>query len=165
MKKLEPFQTAGMDLDLFSKGAFLTVKDGDMVNTMTIGWGSVGYMWSRPILTVMVTSKRYTHELLSRATEFTVSIPVKDAKKALDYCGSHSGKDGEKLAAAGLSTLPGQAISTPVIDVPAHHYECKIVYRTDMTKENLADEIYQMRYTKNDFHTLYFGEIVTQYEE
>ena len=30
-----------------SKGAFLTVKDGKRVNTMTIGWANIGYQWKK----------------------------------------------------------------------------------------------------------------------
>lgn len=31
-------------LEQLKKGAFLTVKNGNEVNTMTIGWGSIGYI-------------------------------------------------------------------------------------------------------------------------
>ena len=45
-------------------GAFLTVKSGDRVNTMTIGWGTIGFMWGKPIMTVMVRYSRHTHQLI-----------------------------------------------------------------------------------------------------
>lgn len=34
-------------LQQLQKGAFLTVENGDKVNTMTIGWGSIGIMWNK----------------------------------------------------------------------------------------------------------------------
>jgi flavin reductase (DIM6/NTAB) family NADH-FMN oxidoreductase RutF len=49
------------------KGAFLTVKDGDRLNTMTIGWGSIGWIWQKPILMVMVRYSRHTYELIDKA--------------------------------------------------------------------------------------------------
>ena len=31
--------------NLYIGGAFFTVGDNSKVNTMTISWGSIGYMW------------------------------------------------------------------------------------------------------------------------
>ena len=31
---------------LHTKGAFLTVKSGELINTMTIAWGNIGYEWN-----------------------------------------------------------------------------------------------------------------------
>ncbi|WP_369397352.1 hypothetical protein [Syntrophomonas palmitatica] len=34
-------------LEQLPRGAFLSVKAGERINTMTIGWGAVGYMWQK----------------------------------------------------------------------------------------------------------------------
>ena len=50
MKKLvNPFDYAGVFGESMKKGILLTAKDGDFVNTMTIGWGTLGIEWSRPV--------------------------------------------------------------------------------------------------------------------
>ena len=36
------------------KGILITSCDGNTVNTMTIGWGTLGFMWSRPFLLLML---------------------------------------------------------------------------------------------------------------
>lgn len=77
------------------KGAFLMV-DG---NPMTIGWAQFGVIWGRPVCTVFVRHSRHTHALLEKSNVFTVSVPAAGTmREALAYCGSHSGRDGDKLA-------------------------------------------------------------------
>ena len=89
---------------LHTQGAFLTVKDGEKINTMTIGWGNIGYVWNRPIFTFMVRKSRYTIDLLKNADNFTVSIPLnKNMKNALKVCGSKSGRDIDKFKECNLT--------------------------------------------------------------
>lgn len=70
-------------IEILSKGAFLTTTVDGVINTMTIAWGSLGFMWGKPIFTAMVRPSRFTYELLEKSGEFTVSIPFKDMSKAL----------------------------------------------------------------------------------
>ena len=63
-------------LDKMEKGLFLTVKSKEKINTMTIGWGSIGIIWGKPIFTVAVRNSRYTHSLIENSNNFTVSIPL-----------------------------------------------------------------------------------------
>jgi flavin reductase (DIM6/NTAB) family NADH-FMN oxidoreductase RutF len=155
----------GMDF-LHKKGAFLTVKGSDKVNTMTISWGNIGHDWGRPIFTVLVRKSRYTHGLIENSNEFTVSIPLKnDFKKALSICGTKSGRNVDKIKEANISLQDGRSVSTPVIAGCKLHYECKIVYKQEMNPEFLVDDIKNSSYINGDYHTIYFGEIVDCYLE
>jgi flavin reductase (DIM6/NTAB) family NADH-FMN oxidoreductase RutF len=148
---------------LTSGGAFLTAKDGDTLNTMTIGWGFIGYMWQKPVFIVPVRKSRYTYDLLKNSKEFTVSISFDGMKKELGFCGSHSGRDADKYKEGGLKTIVGTAIDTPIIDGCDLHYECKVVFTQDVDKNALIPEIDASSYSNNDYHTLFFGEIVACY--
>ena len=46
---------------------------------------------------------RYTSEFLKESDTFTVSFYPDQYRKALGYMGGHSGRDGDKAAAAGLT--------------------------------------------------------------
>ncbi|MEN6411457.1 MAG: flavin reductase family protein [Veillonellales bacterium] len=162
-KEISYNEYAAKVIDQLPKGAFLTTIGDGKVNTMTIGWGSIGFLWRKPVFTVMVRHSRYTYQLIEKSNEFTVSIPLKDMKAALSLCGSKSGRDMDKLAAAGLTTKPGQKLLTPVIADCGLTYECKIIYKQTMSRDNLDDEIQQQCYNDGDYHTLYFGEIVASY--
>ncbi len=146
---------------LHKRGAFLTVKSNDKVNSMTISWGNIGFEWKKPIFTVLVRKSRYTHEIIEKETEFSVSIPFKDDfKSALALCGSKSGRDMDKVKESGLSLKEGEKIKVPSIEGCEMVYECKIVYKQDMDLSLLSNEIKDSVYSDNDIHTIYYGEIV-----
>jgi len=148
---------------LLSKGAFLTTQVDGTINTMTIAWGSIGFMWGKPIFMAMVRPSRFTYERLEKSGEFTVSIPFRDMSEALSVCGAKSGRTVDKFAAAGLITAPGKKIATPVIADCGLHYECRIVYKQAMAPELLATPLQERWYADGNYHTLYFGEILTTY--
>ncbi|MGH4119744.1 flavin reductase family protein [Clostridium sp.] len=149
---------------LHTQGAFLTVKSGEKINTMTISWGNVGYEWNRPIFTVLVRKSRYTHDLIENSDDFTVSIPLsKDLKNALAVCGSKSGRDIDKFKECKLTPEDSRNVDTPIIGECELHYECKIVYKQDMNPKLLSKDVAESSYADGDYHTLYYGEIVATY--
>lgn len=149
---------------LHKQGAFLTVKNGDNVNTMTISWGNIGFEWNKPIFTVLVRKSRYTYELMENTNEFTVSIPLDDKlKKELAFCGSKSGRDFDKIKECNLTLDSGKSVSTPVIGDCQMHYECRIVYKQEMNPVFLSEEVKNSSYKNGDYHTVYYGEIVNCY--
>lgn len=151
-------------LTQLKKGAFLTVKDGDKANTMTIGWGNIGFVWNKPIFTVEVRYSRYTYELLEKTNEFTVSVPLnKDLKKQLAICGTKSGRDTDKFQECNLTPEKGKVLSTPIVGECELHYECKVVYKQAMEPGTLSDEIKKKYYPNNNFHVIYYGEVVASY--
>ncbi|MBB5346654.1 flavin reductase family protein [Desulfoprunum benzoelyticum] len=150
--------------DQIKRGAFLTVRAGDAVNTMTIGWATIGWIWQKPILMVAVRDSRHTFTLLETIDNFTVTIPTGGGcAKALTLCGTKSGRDMDKLAASGLQLKQARTTESPVIDVAGVHYECRIVYKSAMDSAFLHPELDKL-YPQQDFHTLYFGEILNCYE-
>ena len=150
-------------LEWLPKGAFLTVRHGNRINTMTIGWATGGIMWTRPVLMVAVRRSRHTYDLMERAPDFTVSVPTDDAmKEALAYCGTHSGRDVDKVAQAGLQLAEGSAVASPVIGLNGIHFECTTVHRESMSPERMAPALSGM-YPRDDYHSFYFGEIAACY--
>ena len=150
--------------DLIKRGAFLTVRAGDAVNTMTIGWATIGWIWQKPILMVAVRDSRHTFTLLETTDNFTVTVPTgSESAKALTLCGTKSGRDIDKLAACGLQLKQARTTASPVIDVAGVHYECRIVYKSAMDKAFVHPELDKL-YPEQDFHTLYFGEILSCYD-
>lgn len=159
------FQELSKDfLSQLVKGAFLTVKKEDIVNTMTIGWGNVGYIWNKPMLMVPVRYSRHTYSMIDRAKEFTVSVPVKrDLKEALAYCGTKSGRDVDKIKECDLTLHTAQQVDTPIISDCDLQIECRIVYKQAMEPGTLDQDIRDLKYPNGDFHVMYYGEIVKAY--
>lgn len=162
MHHVDYMAVAEKAMEQIRKGAFLTVQAGDELNVMTIGWASLGFLWGRPVMTVMVRNSRHSFGIIEKSSEFTVSVPVADMSKELAFCGSKSGKNHDKFKECSLEIFPGQKVHTPILNIPGIHFECKIVYKSELNPNNLVDT-YKHLYPSKDYHTLYYGEIAYCY--
>jgi flavin reductase (DIM6/NTAB) family NADH-FMN oxidoreductase RutF len=163
MKRVDYMAVAERVMAQINKGAFLTVSSGSMLNTMTIGWATLGIVWRKPIMMVAVRDSRYTFRIIEKAADFTVSCPKDDMKDALMFCGTKSGQAFDKFRECGLKPGKAQKTVSPIIELSGIHFECKIMYKSAMNQAFL-DASYTHLYPEKDFHTLYFGEIVDCYE-
>lgn len=164
MKETDQKGVVEDSLKKLSQGVFLTVKSGNALNTMTIGWATFGVVWNKPILMVAVRSSRHTFGIIEKAEDFTVTIPSGDLRREIAFCGTKSGRDVDKFEACSLKTAPARRIASPVIQTPGRHYECRILYKSAMDPSFLAEECDSAFYPRKDYHTLYFGEILDCYE-
>lgn len=148
---------------LANGGVFLNVH-GETPNTMTIGWASIGYMWRKPVFTVLVRPQRHTFDMIQRAGEFSVSVPTKNLlRKELAFAGTKSGRDVNKFEGHGLTALPAQLIKAPIIGECGLHFECRTLLTQDMTPDRMDAELVNGIYAPKDFHTMFFGEILKCY--
>lgn len=155
---------ADQSLPEIRKGAFLTTKVGDKVNTMTIAWGGINIVWNKPLFVAYVRFTRDTFEMMEQSHEFTVSVPLnKDMKKELTYCGTKSGRDVDKIKECNLSLAPGRIVGTPVLSDCELHYECKIIYKLPMEAGLVPQEVKDRYYRDGNYHMIYYGEIVDSY--
>ncbi|NLO22482.1 MAG: flavin reductase family protein [Syntrophomonadaceae bacterium] len=146
------------------RGAFLSVRAEERINTMTIGWGSLGYFWNLPVLMVAVRYSRYTYDLMEEARDFSVSVPLNsDFKKSLAGTGSQSGRDIDKFKVFSLKAEKGKSIESPVIGSCGLVYECRLIFKQTMDPALLAPELRQKFYSQEDYHVMYYGEIVSTY--
>jgi len=147
-----------------SIGAFLLAETEDGVNTMTIGWATIGCVWGKSIMTVYVRPSRHTYQFIEKAEGFTVCFAGEDMKEALDLCGTKSGRDLDKFAAAGLELVPARKVTGSVIAGSTMVYECRTVYQGPLNSKALDPGIVNDFYGSGDFHTVYYGEILACYK-
>ena len=164
MKNVDYMEVADQVMKKIIKGAFLTVKAGDALNTMTIGWATIGYVWQKPVFMVAVRLSRHTFGIMEKAVDFTVSIPSGDMTEQVAFCGTKSGRDYNKFEACNLQTMSSEKVTSPIINAPGIHYECNIVFKAPMDPQYLDGAYDRKLYPKKDYHTLYFGEIRNCYE-
>lgn len=163
-KTIEYNELSTKMLTQLQKGAFLTTKVGDKVNTMTIAWGGINVVWNKHLFVVYVRYTRDTYQMMEKGHEFTVSVPLEnDLRKALGFCGTKSGRDYDKIKECDLTLVPGRVIDTPVLKECELHYECKVVYKQAMEPGMVPKEIKERYYSNNDYHVIYYGEIVDSY--
>jgi len=164
MKDVDFISSTEDSINKIKEGAFLTVKSGNALNTMTIGWATFGVVWSKPILMVAVRSSRHTFGIIEKAKDFTVTVPAGGMNKEIAYCGSKSGRDVDKFKMCNLETSKGRKVASPIIKTQGRHYECKIIYKSAMDPAHFEKSYDTAIYPKKDYHTLYFGEILACYE-
>ena len=131
-------------------------------NTMTASWGHLGSVWGHggglPTAAVYVRPQRYTKQFVDREPLFTLCF-FEGKKQALAYLGSHSGRDGDKVAAAGLTPAFGEGYT--YFEEASLVLVCRKLYRAPLVEEGFLDKsIVEDCYPERDFHDLYIGEIV-----
>jgi flavin reductase (DIM6/NTAB) family NADH-FMN oxidoreductase RutF len=147
--------------ELSAHGAFLTAKSAVGVNTMTISWGFVGFVWAKPHFITVVRPQRYTKEILDGgADSFTVSIPFGEAlKEELTVCGTKSGRDIDKSTI--VRFVPAKAVDSPVVEGCGLYYECKINQVQPLDGALMPPEV--AKFYDGDYHIMYFGELAECY--
>lgn len=169
-KEVNAFEYTALITEAMSHGGILltTAAEGK-VNTMTIGWGTLGVEWSRPVFTAFVRESRYTREMLEKNGEFTVNIPMNGScsREKLLYCGRNSGRDVDKFKEMDLHTESAECISVPGIRELPLTLECKVLYRQlqnpSILPQDIQDRFYPVTDGKQDAHWSVYGEILKAY--
>ena len=165
-RKIDLFSYSELINKAYEQGIFLTTKNGNKVNSMVIGWGTLGIIFEKPMFIVYVRNNRYTHELLDNNPEFTINVPLNNIDKNLiRICGSKSGRDIDKIKECHFNLVEPNIISVPGIKELPLTIECKVIYQIDQETPKLPEEIRKRFYghEQNTYHTVYYGEIVDAY--
>ena len=160
-KKIKPTEIKENAIELINvyKG-LLTMGTKEEHNSMTIGWGSLGVLWGKPVYTVYVSSSRFSYTLLEKYDTFTVSFLNKSDMKDVMYLGTHSGRDGDKISKTSLH-LNYTPNGTPMFEDAFMVIECKKIYGGPYDPAKFGDVpkgFYGHRPT--GVHSEYVGEIL-----
>ena len=136
----------------------ITASDGTTVNTMTASWGTAGILWNKPVCICFIRPQRYTYEIAERTDRLSFSILDKSYRKALSYCGSHSGRDGDKFAASGLTPAYAED-GTPYVAESRMVLLCRKLYADDLREGCFLDPTLLSNYAAKDYHRFYVCEI------
>jgi flavin reductase (DIM6/NTAB) family NADH-FMN oxidoreductase RutF len=147
-----PFRLIGADWMLITAGR------RDRFNTMTASWGGLGVLWNRPVCFCFVRPTRHTFGYLERGTAFTLSFFDERFRPALDLCGTRSGRDLDKAAAAGLTPVAGASGAVAFAEARLV-LECRKLYGQDLDPARFADPAIANHYPARDYHRLFVGEI------
>lgn len=141
----------------------ITAGDPERYNTMTASWGCLGVLWGKPVCVCFIRPQRYTYEFVESNDEITFSFFDEDYKKALTFCGTHSGRDYDKAKECGLTAIPC-GNKTTAFDEARLILVCRKLFAEDMKEESFLDKELLKNYKNNDFHRTYVCEIVKVYK-
>ena len=147
------FTITGKDWFLITAGTI------DNFNTMTAGWGGMGVLWNKNVCFVYIRPSRYTYKFMEKSETFTLNFFDEKHKKTLSYCGSHSGREVDKVKETGI--IPEVTSSGSVFFQEARLIiECRKIYYQDIDPDAFLDASIEKNYTGKDYHRLYVGEVI-----
>lgn len=164
MNKIDPKELTMQPMKEISDGWLLITvgNEKEGYNTMTACWGHVGSIWGfgngKPSAIVYIRPQRYTKEWMDRFDTYTISFFPNEYKKDLVYLGSHSGRDGDKVAHTSLTPIFKEDHVT--FEQASLVLKCRKLYAQPLVEEGFIDpSIVKDHYPQKDFHTMYIGEI------
>lgn len=151
--ELSPFKLIGQDWMLIT-----AEKDGK-ANTMTASWGGLGVMWGKNIACIVIRPQRYTKEFVDSAETFSLTFWDNSYKQTLNYLGTKSGRDEDKIKTSKLTVVRNDKI--PYFEEATMAILCKKLYAQELKPECfMTPELNEKWYPNVDHHTLYIAEIL-----
>ena len=154
-------------LDSLTENAFHAIGDEWMLitagtidhwNTMTASWGGFGVLWNLDVSFCFVRPTRHTYEFMERSDRYTLSFYDEKHRDALDYCGSHSGRDVDKAAETGL--VPTEIEGGIAFEEARLVLVCRKLYQDDIDPNRFVDPSIDTHYPAKDYHRYYIGEVI-----
>lgn len=160
MRNIDP---KTLDQNVFSligdRWMLITAGTADRCNTMTASWGGLGVIWGAPAATCYIRPQRYTKEFVDREEYFTLAFFGEASRKALQLCGSKSGRDIDKVKECSF-TVKTAACGAPYFEEAELVLVCRKRFAQPMDPACIPQEIKTKWYPQEDYHTLYIGEII-----
>ena len=128
-------------------------------NTMTASWGTLGELWNRKIAVCFVRPSRHTYQFMEREDVFSLSFFDEKYRDALNFCGTKSGRDVDKMAHTGLTPLTSKS-GTVYFEQARLVLICRKIYIQDLDPGKFLDPKIEKQYPKKDYHRMYVGDIV-----
>ncbi|MGE5280300.1 MAG: flavin reductase family protein [Deltaproteobacteria bacterium] len=163
--KDNPFTAIGKRWMLIAAGS------PERYNMMTASWGAFGVLWHRDVCFCFLRPQRYTREFVEKEAFFTLSFFDDRYKKVLNLCGSRSGRDIDKMMAAGLTAFAPLAARAGLRGRQDRHRAvafrearlilvCRKIYHQDILPGNFVDPRIGDNYPQKDYHRMYVGEVM-----
>ena len=144
----------------------VTAGSLDSFNTMTASWGGIGWLWNKPVAFIFIRPERYTHQFVEKSEYVTLSFLPEEYRKALQICGTVSGRDTNKVADANLTP---EFIRSGVVGFAQSRLTlvCKKLFKTSMTEDCFIDKDVLKRWYNDQpggsLHDVYVVEINEAY--
>lgn len=142
----------------------ITAGNKESVNTMTAAWGGIGFLWKKPVTFIFIRPQRYTFEFIEKYDDFTLCFFDDKYRNILQYCGTKSGKDVDKIKECGLTPLETSS-GNIFFEQSKLVIECKKIYFDDIKPGNFIDKKIDDLYPIQDYHRVYFGEIINCFKK
>ena len=169
MKKTELKTLASENaFDLIGEGWMLvTAGNKEKFNTMTASWGGIGWLWNKPVAFVFIRPERYTHDFIERGNRLTLSFYKEEYRGILQFCGTKSGRDVDKVKETGLKPVALES-GAMTFEQARLTLDCRKLFKSPMAAANFIDKSILEKWYGNkpggSLHDVYVVEIEGVYE-
>ncbi len=159
--EINPYEVKDNVFKLLAKDWMLvTAGTPASFNMMTASWGGMGSLWNRLVCFAFVRPQRYTYQFMEHAEFFTLSFFEEKYREVLNFCGTQSGRDVDKVAETGLTPTFSEE-GAVMFEEARLIMECRKIYAQDIDEAHFIDlAIDRQIYASKDYHRMYIGEII-----
>jgi flavin reductase (DIM6/NTAB) family NADH-FMN oxidoreductase RutF len=159
-KNIKPAEIEGNVFKMIGSGwALISAGKIGSYNMMTASWGTMGVLWNKNIFMCFIRPGRYTFEFMQREKYFTANFLPDKYRDKLNYCGSNSGRDIDKMKEPGLTPMESGS-GAVCFEEAGLILECRKIYSQDLDPGNFLDRSLESNYPLKDYHRIFAGEIV-----
>ena len=158
-RKVEVKDIPGNIYQMLSEDWMLITAGNDAkFNMMTASWGGLGNLYQKPVAFCFINPSRYTYQLMEKGDTYTLSFYKEESRKALQVCGTTSGRDGDKVKASGLTpiTTPSgnKAFGEAWLII-----ECRKMIAQSFNPDVVKQDALRQEWEGKAMHKMYIGEI------
>lgn len=165
-EKISPLEIEGNAIKMISKEWMLVTAGTETdFNMLTASWGGLGELYNKPVAICFIRPDRYTFNYIDKGDTFTLSFYSEDFREVLNYCGSASGRNEDKVKGSRLTPLmlpnnKGIAFRQAKLII-----ECRKLVSMPITADAIDQPDVKAERTKYPLHKMFIGEIVAVYKK
>lgn len=137
----------------------ITAGNINRYNMMTASWGGLGVLWEKEVCFCFVRPTRYTYNFMEKESYFTICFFDGEYRDVLNFCGTKSGRDTDKMSYGRLTPHSG-SMGNVYFTEARMIMECRKIYFQDINPGNFVEPGIEEYYPLKDYHRLYIGEII-----
>lgn len=159
-RKIAPEELQGNIIKMISQDWMLiTAGNAEKANMMTASWGGAGVLYNKPVAICFINPARYTYGIMEKSSTFTLTFYPQEYKDVLQYCGTKSGRDEDKIKGSGLTPVYTEngavAFSQACVII-----ECRKMLSQSLMLDSIENEEERNKRAMQPMHKMYIGEIL-----
>ncbi len=158
-KEIDAYQIPGNIIKMISEDhMIITAGNDELFNPMAGGWGGLGNLYNRPVAYCFIDPARYTYGIMQKNDTYTLTFYTPAYQNAIQYVGTHSGRDGDKIKGSNLTPITTPSGSKAFAEAWLI-IECKKIASRLFTPASIVDPEVKAKYP-NKQTELFVGEII-----
>jgi len=159
-RQVAPDRIPGNIVKLLSDAMLITSGTSTQTNVMAASWGGLGRFWEKPVAFCFLNPTRYSVQTMDKGDTYTLSFYTEAYRDAVQYCGSVSGRNTDKIKGSGLTPIKTPSGATAFAEAWLI-IECKKVVAQQISPDAVVAKDLSPDWSKNGFHKMYIGEILS----